>query len=265
MALELAGRVAVVTGGASGIGRATAGLFVREGANVVIADTDEEAGEKLEASLGSSAAFKRTDVADSAQVQALIDFTVGRFGRLDVMFNNAGIGARMRRFLDDDFSDFERVTKVNLFGVMVCSQRAARHMADHGGGSIINNSSIGGIRAGPGVVTYRATKAAVIHFSRSIAIELAEHDVRVNCVAPAHIATAITSYDIDSVVRSSQPLQRRGRPDDVANAVLYLASDRSAQVTGVVLPVDGGTSAGPPAWRARAASSSEQERSLRTR
>lgn len=129
---------------------------------------------------------------------------------------------------------------------MVGSQRAARHMKRHGGGSIINNSSIGGISAGAGVVTYRASKAAVIHFSRSIAVELAPYGIRVNCVAPGHIATEMTPYDMEKVVRLTQPLQRRGSPADVADAVLFLAGERSAQITGIVLPVDGGTTAGTP-------------------
>jgi NAD(P)-dependent dehydrogenase (short-subunit alcohol dehydrogenase family) len=158
----------------------------------------------------------------------------------------------MTRFLDADLSEFTRVMNVNLFGVMVGSQRAARHMAANGGGSIINNSSIAGISAGPGYMTYRASKAAVIHFSRSVAVDLAQYGIRVNCVAPAHIATAITNYDIGPVIRFTQPLQRQGQPEDVANAVLYLASERSAQVTGVVLPVDGGTTAGAPVGRLKA-------------
>ena len=170
-----------------------------------------------------------------------------RFGGLHVMFNNAGISSAQRRFLQDDLRDFQRVVAVNLFGVMVCTQRAARHMADHGGGSIINTASIAGINAGAGLMPYRATKAAVIHFSRSVAVDMAEHGIRVNCIAPAHIATAInTNYDIPQIVKLMQPLQRLGTPRDVANAVLYLASDRAAQVTGIVLPVDGGTTAGPP-------------------
>jgi NAD(P)-dependent dehydrogenase (short-subunit alcohol dehydrogenase family) len=149
-------------------------------------------------------------------------------------------------FLDDDFSDFERVMGVNVFGVMVGSQRAARHMRANGGGSIINNSSIGGITAGAGVVTYRASKAAVIHFTKSIAADLGRYGIRVNCIAPAHIATHITRYDQGPVLKYMQPLRRQGQPDDVANAVLYLASDRAAQVSGVVLPIDGATTAGPP-------------------
>jgi len=249
MGRELAGKVAIVTGGASGIGRAAVELFVEEGAKVVIADVDSAGGEQLAATLGPAVAFKRTDVADADDVQALVDSAVEQFGGLHVMFNNAGIPSSMTRFLHDDLADFTRVMNVNLFGVMVGTQRAARHMAANGGGSIINNSSIGGITAGAGVVTYRTSKAAVIHFTKSAAIDLAEYGIRVNCVAPAHILTAITSYDMGPVIRHTQPLQRQGRPEDVADAVLYLASDRTAQITGVVLPVDGGTSAGPPAIR----------------
>jgi NAD(P)-dependent dehydrogenase (short-subunit alcohol dehydrogenase family) len=243
---ELAGKVAVVTGGASGLGQATVELFVKESAAVVIADVDVDAGEELARTLGDAAAFKRTDVAHADSVQGAVDFAVERFGGLHVMFNNAGVGSRLTGFLDDDFSDFSRVMGINVLGIMLGSQRAARHMKDNGGGSIINNSSIGGINAGAGVVTYRASKAAVIHFTKSIATELGRFGIRVNCVAPAHIATAITRYEMAPVVKYMQPLQRQGQPEDVANAVLYLASDRSAQVSGVILPVDGATTAGPP-------------------
>ena len=243
---ELAGKVAVVTGGAGGLGRATVELFVKEGAGVVIADVDVEAGEELASTLGEAAAFKQTDVTDADQIQAAVDFAVEHFGGLHVMFNNAGVGSALTAFLDDDFSDFERVMGVNVFGVMVGSQRAARHMKANGGGTIINNSSIGGITAGAGVVTYRASKAAVIHFTKSIAADLGRFGIRVNCIAPAHIATDITRYDQGPVLKYMQPLRRQGQPDDVANAVLYLASDRAAQVSGVVLPIDGATTAGPP-------------------
>ncbi len=153
---ELAGKVAIVTGGAGGIGRGIVECFVEEGAEVVIADVDAERGEKLAAELGATAAFKQTDVGDADQVQALVDFTVERFGGLHVMCNNAGIGGPRRRFLDDDLRDFDALMRVNLFGVMVGCQRAARHMAEHGGGSIINTTSIGGINAGGGLMTYRA-------------------------------------------------------------------------------------------------------------
>lgn len=244
--MELSGKVAIVTGGASGLGRATAERFVEEGAKVVVADVDAERGADVAAKLGAAAAFKKTDVASATEVQALVDFAVARFGGLHVIFNNAGIPSSKERFLDDTLEDFERVMAVNLFGVLVGSQRAARHMAKNGGGSIINNSSIGGIQPGGGVISYRASKAAIIHVSRSMAVELGEHGIRVNCIAPGLIQTPLTSYDLATVRRRSQPLAREGLPSDVANAVLFLASDRSAQITGTVLPVDGGVTAGGP-------------------
>jgi NAD(P)-dependent dehydrogenase (short-subunit alcohol dehydrogenase family) len=243
---ELAGKVAIVTGGASGIGQATAERFVAEGARVVIADVDVERGEQVAAELGDAAAFQLTDVSDPDQVQALVDFTVERFGGLHVMFNNAGIGSPIAPFLHDDLSGFRREMDVNLYGTMVGSQRAARHMKNHGGGAIVNNSSIAGIDAGPGLITYRAAKAAVIHFSKSIAADLGHYGIRVNCIAPGHIATAMTNYAIDPVVRYTQPLQRVGSPVEAADAVVFLASDKAAHITGVVLPVDGGATAGPP-------------------
>jgi NAD(P)-dependent dehydrogenase (short-subunit alcohol dehydrogenase family) len=248
MAQELAGRIAIVTGGASGIGKASARLFVEEGARVVIADVDAEQGEKVAAELGDAAVFKKTDVSSADEVQELVDLSISHFGGLHVMFNNAGIsGSRHGRFLDHDLADFQSVMAVNLYGVMVGTQRAARYMVDHGGGSIINTTSIAALRPGGGVMSYRVSKAGVILFTQSMAIELGAHGVRVNCIAPGLIPTGMTSYDMEPVIRQMQPLVRRGAPIDVANAALYLASDRSAQVTGMVLPVDGGTSVGSPA------------------
>jgi NAD(P)-dependent dehydrogenase (short-subunit alcohol dehydrogenase family) len=246
MAQELAGKIAIVTGGASGIGRATAELFAAEGAKVVVADVAVEDGEALAAGLGDAVAFRRTDVSDADEVQALVDFAVKRFGGLHVMFNNAGISSSFRRFLRDDLRDFDRVMAVNLFGVIIGSQRAGRHMADHGGGSIINTSSIGGLTGGGPPIAYRTSKAAIVQFSRMVATDLAEYNVRVNCIAPGHIPTGITTYDLGPTIELDQPLSRRGTPHDVAEAVLFLAGDRSAQITGIVVPVDGGTVAGRP-------------------
>jgi NAD(P)-dependent dehydrogenase (short-subunit alcohol dehydrogenase family) len=247
MSDELAGKVAIVTGGASGIGRATVERFVEEGARVVIADVDVDAGQSLARELGDVAAFQQTDITDADQVQAAVDFTVEHFGGLQIMSNNAGVASAMVRFLHDDLSDFERVVNINVFGVLLGSQRAARHMKANGGGSIINTSSTAGVNAGAGLITYRATKAAVIHISRSIALDLAQYNIRVNCLLPGQIRTAMTTYDMDTVMKYTQPLPRYGQAEDVANAAVFLASDRAAHITGVVLPVDGGTVAGPPA------------------
>jgi NAD(P)-dependent dehydrogenase (short-subunit alcohol dehydrogenase family) len=244
---ELAGKVAVVTGGARGLGRAIVELFAEEGARVVVADVDVEEGEALAQQLGGRVCFQRTDVANADEIQATVDRAVAGFGGLHVMVNNAGVGGSHTPFLHDDFADFDRTIAVNLYGVMIGMQRAARHMKEHGGGVILNTTSIGGINAGGGVMAYRATKAAVIHVTRSVAIEVARYGIRVNCVAPAHIPTAInTTFDQTAIIRAMQPLQRQGAPRDVAEAMLYLASDRAAQITGIVVPVDGGTTAGPP-------------------
>jgi NAD(P)-dependent dehydrogenase (short-subunit alcohol dehydrogenase family) len=182
---ELTGKVAIVTGGASGIGAGIVEKFVSEGARVVIGDIDRNRGRALADALGARALFQHADTADPGQVGELVSFAVQQFGGLDVMVNNAGISSRMHRsFLEDDLADFGRVMAVNVLGVMAGTRDAARWMVP-GGGSIINMSSIGGIQAGGGVMTYRASKAAVIQFSKSASIELAYHDIRVNCIARA--------------------------------------------------------------------------------
>jgi NAD(P)-dependent dehydrogenase (short-subunit alcohol dehydrogenase family) len=248
---ELAGKVAVVTGGAGGIGRATAELLVAEGAKVVIADIDADAGSALVNDLGEAAAFTQTDVSDIDQVQALVDFAVERFGGLDIMFNNAGIGSPLKGFLSDDLSDFSRIMGVNVLGVIAGTQRAARYMKDHGGGVIINNASIAAINAGTGMISYRTSKAAIAHATKCMAIDLAPYSIRVNCITPAHIRTGITNYDMGPVLKYMQPLERQALPEDVANAVVFLASDRAAQITGIVMPIDGGTTAGTPVAQSR--------------
>jgi NAD(P)-dependent dehydrogenase (short-subunit alcohol dehydrogenase family) len=257
---ELDGKVAVVTGGASGIGRGIVERFLAEGAKVVIADVQRELGEALAADAGADAMFHDTDVGDQAQVGELVTTTVERFGGLHVMVNNAGISSPLKKGLfHEDLEEFDRVMRVNLLGVMAGTREAARHMAEHGGGSIINMSSIGGVQPGGGVTSYRASKAAVIHFSKCAAIELAHYEVRVNCIAPGNmptplLQTAASDEDrerlerfeakIRKQMRDDRPLKREGTPDDVAEAVLYFATDRSRYVTGTLLPVDGGTVAG---------------------
>jgi NAD(P)-dependent dehydrogenase (short-subunit alcohol dehydrogenase family) len=262
MGNELAGKITVVTGGASGLGAGIVERFLAEGAAVVFGDIDTEQGQALAVRHGEKAVFLPTDVADTEQLTRLIDTAVDKFGALDVMVNNAGISHKMHRsFLDDDLAEFEKVMAVNLKAVMAGTRDAARHMKTSGGGSIINLTSIGGIQAGGGVMSYRASKAAVIHFTKCAAIELAKYEVRVNCLAPGHIRTAIVSKSahgmdaeqvakfeagIRETMRTDRPLEREGTAADVAEAVLFLAGDRTLYITGTVLPVDGGTAAGKP-------------------
>jgi NAD(P)-dependent dehydrogenase (short-subunit alcohol dehydrogenase family) len=262
MADELDGKVAIVTGGASGLGQAMVERFAAAGARVVIADVDPDGGRALAEALGASVAFHRTDVTSPDEVQAVVDFAAERFGGLHVMVNNAGIGSAMVRFLHDDLTDFHRVMDIDLYGVLLGSQRAARHMKAAGvAGSIINVSSTAGLDAGAALVTYRAAKAAVIHASRSIALDLAGYGIRVNCLVPGGIRTPMTAsaFDVDAVRALTQPLNREGLPEDVAEAALFLASDRSAQITGVTLPIDGGTTAGPPATQLKLLMSKARE------
>jgi NAD(P)-dependent dehydrogenase (short-subunit alcohol dehydrogenase family) len=260
MSRDLSGKVAIVTGGASGLGRAIVERFVADGARVVIADINHTDGVELAAVHAPNAMFHLTDVAVPDQVADVMATAVAECGGLDVMVNNVGVaGTRHWNFLDDDLADFERVMSVNLLGVMVGTRDAARHMAQHGGGSIINMSSIGGIQASPGVMPYGASKAAVIHFTKSSAIALAQHEIRVNCIAPGHIRTPLLATsapdlspedlqryeaEIREIMRSQRPLQREGTGGDVAAAAAYFASDDSQYVTGTVLPVDGGTVTG---------------------
>ncbi|MGE0215783.1 SDR family NAD(P)-dependent oxidoreductase [Mycolicibacterium sp.] len=272
---ELAGKVAIVTGAASGIGRGIAERFAAEGARVVIADIRDDLGEALAAELtarGDTAVYRHTDVGDQTQVGALVTATVEAFGGLHVMVNNAGISSPLRKGLfHEDFEEFDRVMRVNLLGVMAGTRDAGRYMADHGGGSVVNIGSIGGIQAGGGVSAYRASKAAIIHFTKCAAIDLAHYGVRVNCIAPGNIPTPILASAaadedrerlerfearIRRQMRDDRPLKREGTADDVAEAALYLATDRSRYVTGTVLPIDGGTVAGKVIVRKPAADES---------
>jgi NAD(P)-dependent dehydrogenase (short-subunit alcohol dehydrogenase family) len=262
MSGELAGKVAIVTGGASGIGRGIVERFLAEGARVVIADINREAGESQAADYGADARFRQTDVAAPAQIAQLVSFAVDSFKDIHIMVNNAGISGPLKhRFLDDDFDAFERIMAVNVRGVMVGTRSAALHMATRDGGSIVNVASIAGVQPSAGMATYHASKAGVVMFSRCAAISLGANNIRVNCIAPGHIDTPILASAVPGTTEeeknramqavraamlASQPLQRQGTPGDVAELALYLASDRSTYVTGGVFPVDGGTTAGSP-------------------
>lgn len=264
MSRELDGKVAIVTGGANGLGRGAVELFVEEGARVVIADLDMARGQALADELGRAVRFKRTDVSDRDQVQAVVDFAVAEFGGLDVMCNNAGLSDNsFGPLLEQDFAQFDQIMKVNLLGVMLGTQIAGRHMVGRGSGSIINTSSIGGVQAGFGFTMYRAAKAAVLNFTKLAAIELGADLVRVNCICPGNILTGMAAYArpepgmseedaqrmreaILAVRMSRQPLKRQGSPRDIGQAMLFLASDRSQQISGQIISVDGAATAGDP-------------------
>jgi NAD(P)-dependent dehydrogenase (short-subunit alcohol dehydrogenase family) len=260
--LSLEGKVAVITGGTSGIGARTAEVFAAEGAKVVIAGRRKERGERLAQKLGGAASFIRTDVSVEAEVQAMVDHAVDRFGRLDCLMNNAGRGSQFAAIADADLEQFDAVIAVHLRAVLAGMKYAARVMAGQGTGSIINVASVNGTRAGLGGHYYAAAKAAAIHLTRCAAIELGEKGIRVNSLSPGMIATgAFGKYmgmqsdeaddhpeyaeaAIGSVVPRWQPLPYVGRVDDIAQAALFLASDASRFVTGHNLLVDGGISAG---------------------
>jgi NAD(P)-dependent dehydrogenase (short-subunit alcohol dehydrogenase family) len=249
---RLADRVALVTGAGSrrGIGRAIARGLAREGARVVTADIDGDLADEAAAGIrteGGEARGVRADVAVAADVQAMLDATLAAFGRLDILVNNAGI-ARIRPFLDLDEATWDRTFAVNVKSVYLCGQAAARRMiAQGGGGSIINLSSISEVVSGAGLTHYAATKAAVGNLTRGMAAELGRHGIRVNAIGPGTIQTEIVSYLPEAeqtrrhaVSRSLTPLGRLGQPEDVVGAAVFLASDEAAYVSGITLYVDGG-------------------------
>ena len=257
---RLDGKVTVITGGASGMGLATVKRFVDEGARVVIGDLQGEPGARLARELGDSVRFRLTDVSREADVEALVRFAVDEFGRLDCMFNNAGFGGIAGELVDLDLGAAYRNTVDVLFtGVLAGVKHAARAMKRNGGGSIINTASVAGLRGGYGPHVYSAMKSAVVSLSRSAALELGEHGIRVNAICPGFIATAIFagqrnwSYEtrqrfIGELERfpATTPIRRAGLGPDIAAMALYLASDESTFVTGQQFVVDGGLMAGNP-------------------
>ncbi len=255
---SLEGRVAIVTGGASGIGAATAELFVAEGAKVLIADMQEERGEETAAALGESAAFHRVDVTKEADVAAAVDAAVDRWGGLDVMFNNAGFGGALGPIETTTVEDFDLTFDVLVKGVFLGIKHAAPAMRERGAGSIINTASVAGLQAGWSPHLYSVAKSAVIHLTKSVALEYGEHNIRVNCICPGVIATPLAAGRPDvsdealekmkGALGRTQVLGRIGDPSDIAQAARWLASDESSFVTGHAQVVDGGAYAGKP-WR----------------
>ncbi|MEC9426460.1 MAG: glucose 1-dehydrogenase [Actinomycetota bacterium] len=250
MSGRLDGMVAVITGAASGIGAGTARRFVAEGASVVLADIQQELGESLNDELGDSALFAPTDVTSEDDVAAAVDMAVDQWGRLDVMFNNAGILGAVGSIADTPLGDWERTISVLLTGAFLGSKHAARVMVPRGSGSIINTSSIAGVTGGLAPHAYSTAKHGVIGLTRTVASEMAAHGVRVNAIAPGNTISAMTAdvmtgdhSNLDeaaAVIRSKSPLGIAGEPGDIAGAVVYLASDEARYITGHTLVIDGG-------------------------
>jgi len=253
---RLDGKVAIITGGASGIGAETVKHFVDEGAGVIIADVQDDKGQALAGSLGSATAYMHTDVSSESDVKAAVDAAVSSFGRLDCLFNNAGIGQGFTPLEEVELKDFQRIVNINLGGVFLGIKYAAPVMKRQGAGSIINTASVAGILAGNGGHIYSATKSAVIGLTRVVATELGESGVRVNCICPGGIITPIFAVDegpehadeimamLQEEFKLAQPIRRPGMPIDIANAALWLASDDSSFVNGASIVVDGGATCG---------------------
>ena len=249
---DFTGQVALVTGAAAGMGLDTARAFAASGAAVVLSDVNEEALRAATDEL--TAASHRTlgvlcDVADEAQVAALLDRTVAEFGRLDMAYNNAGIMLPLADAAEEDAEAFDRVTAINLRGVWACMKHELRHMGGQGGGAIVNCSSLGGLVGNPGRAAYHATKHGVLGLTKSAALEYAPRGVRINAVCPGTIETPMVAdmiasgeLTVDDAV-AGQPIGRLGRGDEIASAVLWLCSPGASLVVGVALPVDGGYTA----------------------
>jgi len=254
---KLEGRVAIITGGASGIGEAAVRKFVAEGARVVIADLQEKKGRELAKSLGESASFQTTDVSIEADFQKLVQVTVERFGRLDCLYNNAGFGCATRSITETPIEEFDSQVAVLLRGTFLGIKHAGAAMKRQKSGTIVNTSSVAGIAGGYANHVYSAAKAGVISLTRTTALELGEAGIRVNCICPGSILTPIFLHGItlseeehrqalDTVAAalSHNPLARPGTPDDIANLALWLASEDSSYVTGQAIVVDGAMTSG---------------------
>jgi NAD(P)-dependent dehydrogenase (short-subunit alcohol dehydrogenase family) len=242
-------KVALVTGGSSGIGQATALAFGRAGARVVVADVAEDGGEEtveLIKKAGSAAIFVHTDVAKATDVAALIRAAVSTYGRLDYAFNNAGIDGEMAPTADCSEANWDHVLATNLKGVWLCMKHEIQHMLQHGGGAIVNTASVAGVVASPGLAAYTASKHAIVGLTKTAALEYAKAGIRINAVCPGAIRTPTLERFVGQApqlvaqIVAMEPIGRLGTPEEVAEAVIWLCSDGASFVIGTAMMVDGG-------------------------
>lgn len=256
---RLGGKVAVITGAASGIGRATVDLFVREGAKVVAADIQDDKGARLVEDHGKAVRYVRCDVTSEQDIKAAIDLAVNSFGRLDCLFSNAGSAGSLALADDVRAEDFDSVMHLHVLAALLGMKHAVPVMKAQGGGSLIATASIAGLQSGFGPVLYSTAKAAIVHMTKVSSAQLGPMNIRVNCICPGLIATPILAkamglatqvadQSVAAVAKAlaqSQPIPSGGLPNDIAEAALYLASDGSRFVNGHALVVDGGITVGP--------------------
>lgn len=252
MSMTFSGKVALVTGGAAGIGRTTALAFAAEGLQVVVSDVDATGGEGTVQAIrdaGGEATFVRCDVTRDAEVQALMEQVVATYGRLDYAFNNAGIEIEKGKLAEGSEAEFDAIMGVNVKGVWLCMKHQLPLLLAQGGGAIVNTASVAGLGAAPKMSIYAASKHAVIGLTKSAAIEYAKKKIRVNAVCPAVIDTDMFRRAAEAdpkkaeFVAAMHPVGRIGKPEEIAAAVLYLCSDAAAFTTGHSLAVDGGSTA----------------------
>ena len=255
---RLDGNVAVITGATRGIGLKTAELFAAEGAFVAIAGRRKEEGNAIQKSIGPNALFVKTDVLQEEEIVNLIESSVERFGRIDAFFCNAGSGGVLQKISEIKDTEFDRSVDILLKNVFFCYKHATKQMRRTGGGAIVANASVAATLGGFSSHFYSALKAAVVSLSRSVAIEVAEDNIRVNTVSPGGIATGIfgksrgmtdaaadlVAKRVEKVFANRQPIPRAGTPDDIASAVLFLCSDEGSFITAQDLIIDGGATSG---------------------
>lgn len=242
---KLQDKVAVITGGASGIGAATARLFVSEGAKVVLVDLNEEKGKAFESELKAlkvDALFVKANITSEEEVANIFTQTIEKFGKVDIVFNNAGIG-RVHPTHELDYAEWRQTVNVDLDGVFLVAREAIREMLKAGGGAIVNTASMYGWVGSPGSAAYNAAKGGVVNLTRSLALEYAEQNIRVNALCPGFIDTPIIPEESKLALAAATPVKRLGKAEEMAKAVLFLASDDSSYMTGNSLTVDGGYTA----------------------